>query len=179
MKMIDKRFEHRFALKFIGIFVAFTGIIIVILYFTLTGHEIKSYAESIRLFMESQNAIQSSILTAYLIEIIIASLLVVFIAVFASHKISGPIYRIQTVINGLLTNLHMKPVVLRENDQLEGVASGFNVMLKGLQDRFGAISIAYEELDLKRKRLYSGEQEVKEMSAEMEKLSQAIKQFDV
>jgi glycerol uptake facilitator-like aquaporin len=101
MKMIDKRFEHRFALKFIGIFVAFTGIIIVTLYFTLTGREIKSCAESVRLFMESQNAIQSSIVTAFLIETIIASLLVVFIAVFASHKISGPIYRIQTVINGL------------------------------------------------------------------------------
>jgi hypothetical protein len=68
----------------------------------------------------------------------------------------------------------MKPVVLRENDQLEGVANGFNAMLKGLKDRFGAIIIAYEELDLKRKRLDNGELEVKEMSEEMEKLAQTI-----
>jgi methyl-accepting chemotaxis protein len=129
--------------------------------------------------MNSQNALRSSIIKAYIIESVVASLIVVFIAVFASHKISGPICRIKMVLNSLLTTLHMKPVVLRENDQLEGVASGFNVMLKGLKDRFGAISIAYEELDLKRKRLDNGEQEVKEMGEKMEKLAQAIKQFDV
>lgn len=142
--MIEKAFKHRCALKFIAIFVAFTGIIIVILFFTLSGHEIKIYAESIRVFMKSHNDFQSSIIKAYVIEAVLASLLIVFIAGYASHKSSEPIYRMQSVLNSLLATFRMRPVVFRENDQLEGIASGFNAMLMGLRDRFEAIGIAYD-----------------------------------
>lgn len=177
--MIKKGFERRFILKFAGIVVAGTGLVTLSLYLALPGHEITNYAESIRSFIRGHSSLPTSMTKAYLVGSIVTSVIIVLVAVFTSHKIAGPVYRLKTALNGLLTTLRAKPLTFRKGDQLEDAASGFNAMLKGLEDRFGAIISAYEEADRTRKRLDDSEQAVREMRDEVEKLGRAIGKFDV
>lgn len=177
--MIEKGFERRFVLKFAGIVLAGTGIIALSLYLALPGQKITHYGESIRSFIRAQSSLSPSITKAYIVESIVAPLIVVFVAIFASHKIAGPLYRLRTVLNGLLTTLRAKPVTLRKGDQLKYAADGFNAMVKGLEDRFGAISEAYEEAEQTRKRLEDDKQAVTEMREKIEALGRAIRRFDV
>ncbi len=63
----------------------------------------------------------------------------VILTFYMSHKISGPLYQIEKVINSVSQGNLKLQVSLREGDQLKSVETKFNNMINSLNDRIRKI----------------------------------------
>lgn len=173
--MAFKKFEFKFILKFLAI--ALVGILIqaVVLYFTLPKAEVKHYGEAIEMFSNADNVLRSSIANAFVIESIILPILVILVAVFASHKIAGPIFRIQKSLEEPATTLKFSPIRLRAHDQLQDTAISFNEMIEGLKNRINEVNEAAKELEGATNNSVS----VEELRRKVDNLGRAIEKFSI
>lgn len=140
--MIGRTFERNFILKFTGIVLAGFGLMIWGLYMAIPRGDIREYGEAIRSYLEADIAVDRAIIMSYVIESIIAPVIVILIAVFASHKIAGPVYRLKVALQELIMLRKTRPVGFRSYDQVHETAAHFNAMLDGLHERFRVIDEA-------------------------------------
>ncbi len=177
--MIERNFERKFILRFAGILIAGAVLNALFLYLALPKQEITCYADSVRSCIEAKRAMPPAIMKAYIIESIMAPLIVILVALFTSHKIAGPIFRIRTVLSQMATTLGAQPIVLRHDDQLQGAAISFNRMLKGLDDRLTSVIDAYEETERAGKGLDGTEESMATLKAKVDGLDKTLEKFNV
>lgn len=63
--------------------------------------------------------------------------LVAAAAIFLSHKIAGPAYRIRKTIDQITKGDLDRPITLRKNDEFKEVAEALNEMMSNLKERLG------------------------------------------
>lgn len=68
------------------------------------------------------------------LSLILIAPLVVTIGIFASHKIAGPIYRIEKFLNNMAKGDYSSILTLRRNDELVSLVSGINRVLESLKE---------------------------------------------
>lgn len=177
--MIARAFEWKFVAKFAGIVLAGLGGTALSLYVVLPRGEAASFGEVIRALVTADNALSRAIAVALLVEAVVISSAVVLTAVLASHKIAGPLYRLKVAANELVRARGVRPIRLREYDQLRKTEESFNAMLAGLQDRFRSIDEACGNIaDAAAKRTRSpGDRE--NAKAGIERLGSALGRFDL
>jgi methyl-accepting chemotaxis protein len=73
-----------------------------------------------------------------LLSLLLVTPFVVMIGIYASHKIAGPIYRIERYLNSMAAGDHLEPLTLRKNDELVMLADGINRVSESI--RSGAAS---------------------------------------
>jgi signal transduction histidine kinase len=61
-----------------------------------------------------------------LLSLVLITPLVVVIGIYASHKIAGPIYRIEKYLSAMAGGDLSIPLTLRKNDELVSLANGIN-----------------------------------------------------
>lgn len=175
--MVEKGFELKFVGRFVGIILTGVGAVILLLYIIIPKSEARHYADVIRSFIEADDTISGAIIIALLVESIIISAMVILTAVFASHKIAGPIYRLKNVLAGLVNTGVAEPLRFRNYDQAQDTASSFNTMIKGLNDHFSAISDAYEEFEKTLKALNGTPESVERLKEKVDCLGNALGKF--
>lgn len=144
--MIERTFQWKFAGKFAGIVLAGLGCTVLSLYLSLPRGGTRYYAEVIRSLATADDALSRTIVVALVVEALVISAAVVLIAVLASHKIAGPVYKLKTALDELARRQVAGPIRYRENDQLSKTAETFNAMLAGLQERFRSLGEACEDV---------------------------------
>ncbi len=146
---IHRTFQRNFILKFCLIAAIALVIASLLLYFisrdsvTATYHyhhlAVKSTAEAIIPGLIITNAL-------VLVGLIIAT---VFVTLYISHKIAGPLYRLNKSLDSIgMGDLSMH-IKLRQNDQLEEFASTINRMVVNLRKRVKEIESMIQELKSK------------------------------
>lgn len=175
--MIFKNFEFKFILKFILIALVGIGIQALVLYFTFPKSEPQQYGEAIELFSNADSVLRRSMMTAFIIESIILPILVILAAVFASHKIAGPLFRIHKSLDEPVTSMTITPIKLRTGDQLQDTAKSFNKMLEGISEKFTAIGVAVKEVDEASKGLDDGSVSIEKLRERVDNLGNAIEKF--
>lgn len=73
-----------------------------------------------------------------LLSVILISPLVAVIGIFLSHKIAGPIYRIEKVLAGMAAGDLSNRIVLRKGDEMLSLADSINKLTESL--KFDAVS---------------------------------------
>ncbi|OGW77675.1 MAG: hypothetical protein A3I73_04145 [Omnitrophica bacterium RIFCSPLOWO2_02_FULL_45_16] len=68
------------------------------------------------------------------LSLILIAPLVVTIGIFASHKIAGPIYRIEKFLNNMAKGDYSSILTLRRNDELVSLVNGINRVLGSLKE---------------------------------------------
>ncbi|MBT9537102.1 MAG: hypothetical protein IVZ94_03115 [Nitrospirae bacterium] len=177
--MIEKSFERKFILRFTGIVLTGMGVIALLLYIAIPSSEIRRYADAIQSFIEADDALSGVIRAALIVESIVISGVVVLVAVLASHKIAGPVYSLQRVINELVNTRKARPITFRSYDQLQNTARSFNTMINGLNEHFRAISDAYEEFERARKEIDNTPESAARLKEKVDNLGKAIERFRV
>ena len=69
-----------------------------------------------------------------LMSILLVAPLVVIIGIYASHKIAGPIYRIEKFLGSMANGDISLPLTLRRNDELMSLASGINRVIDSVKE---------------------------------------------
>lgn len=178
--MIEKSFKRKFILRFTGIVLAGMGVIAMLLYITIPSSETRHYGDAIISFIKVDDAPSFVIRVALIVQsIVVMSGVVVLVAVLASHKIAGPVYSLQRVLNELVNTRKVRPITFRSSDQLQDTARSFNAMINGLNEQFRAISEAYEEFEGARKEIDDTPESVERLKKKVDNLGKAIERFRV
>lgn len=76
---------------------------------------------------------------SFLVKVIIAAgfigVLLLFVGIYTSHKIAGPLFRITKFINLVGMDNELQTVQIRKKDQLKEMASAFNHMVHSMRDK--------------------------------------------
>ena len=130
---IDKAFQTRFIIKFASLVVIATAISGVIVYLLARATVTTSFENSRLVIKSTADFILPSVLLASAIVIISIGFATILVSLFASHRIAGPLYRLdkdlQEVTSG---NLQMK-FRLRKSDEMKKLAKSLNIMVESLK----------------------------------------------
>jgi len=125
----------KFQLRYVGLILALvfaTGILCsYVVYYTsmlLLGDKLANVYPQGRLV-----SIVNIVNLRILFSLVLITPLVVIIGIYASHKIAGPIYRIEKFLAAMATGDLSAPLVLRKNDELVSLADGINRVADSLK----------------------------------------------
>jgi methyl-accepting chemotaxis protein len=141
-----------------------------------------TYLESLNVIKLLNDTLIANLIYTGLITIIVISIAAIALTLFASHKIAGPLYRleknVEVIGNGDLTiETH-----LRKNDEITGVAEALNEMTKNLRsnmtdikNKLEDIKRSSEEIELIIKNKKAPGREINRL---LKKLSDEVKNFN-
>lgn len=72
------------------------------------------------------------------LSVILISPMVALVGIFLSHRISGPVYRLERVLEEIASGDLTPHITLRKKDELANLANGINSVTEGLRKTIGA-----------------------------------------
>jgi len=134
-RLIKKGFQIQFVIKFCLIIL--TGVIIstALLIFFSQGTLTSSFQNSRLVIQETGAAILPAVLYTNLITLGLISAITVFVTLFISHKIAGPIYRVEKEMKNIAFGNLSNKISLRKNDQIKEMAESLNQMAESLHEK--------------------------------------------
>lgn len=143
---IKKDFQFRFIMKFcllvlLGVTLS-TGLLFLFSQDTLTS----SFNQS-RLVIESTAwAILPAVIYTNLITLGLISLATVGVTLFVSHKLAGPMYRLEADLKIIGEGDLTKRIRLRKKDQFKDLVESLNLTTAGLHEKVLALRVEVEKI---------------------------------
>lgn len=126
---IDKKFQARFIIKFASLVIVATAISGAIVYFMARSTVTTSFENSRLVIKSTADFILPSVLLAGAVAIVSIGLATITVALITSHRIAGPLYRLEKDLKEVSSgNLQMR-FGLRKSDEMKSLAEGLNVMV--------------------------------------------------
>jgi len=143
---IKKTFQAKFILKFcliilLGAFLA-TVLLLILSQNTLTS----SFHQSQLTIKNTATAILPSVILTNLITLGFISLAAIVIILFISHKIAGPMFRLENDIKEIGKGHLTKRIRLREKDQITELAKEINTMTESYHKKILDIKTSVENI---------------------------------
>ena len=141
---IKKEFQTKIIAQFVMLVIAGSFISGLLLYF-LISKEIGLKIMSMYSELNKWDILLPSILLSQLSVIILISLATVYMVLYFSHKIAGPLYRIEKIAIDI-GNGNLKEIInFRENDELKPINSALQQMVENLREKITGFHTNYEE----------------------------------
>lgn len=86
-----------------------------------------------------RRALLTSLLVAFGIGTFVVILQVVLLTIYFSHKVAGPVYRLEKVCHGVLDGDYREEIHLRKGDELQNLAHLLNEAIRSSRERLVAI----------------------------------------
>nr|MBF0223688.1 methyl-accepting chemotaxis protein [Desulfobulbaceae bacterium] len=132
---IKKGFQANFILKFCLLVMVGSGLSIGLIFFLSRETLTSSYNNS-RLIIESTaSAMLPAVLLSNLIVFGLVSVGVIIVTLFISHKIAGPLYRLEQGLKAVIAGDIGHQIQFRKKDQVGILADTFNEMTAGLYQK--------------------------------------------
>ena len=143
---IKKEFQFRFILRFC-ILVLIGGMLStgLILYFS-QGNLTSLFTNSRLVVTDTAMFILPAVLYTNLVTILIISLSMIAVTLFVSHKIAGPLFRLEKDINVIAEGDLSYTVYLRKGDQLRELSADINQMTTSLNTKVAKIQADVERI---------------------------------
>jgi len=144
---IKEKFQRNFILKFCLLVLIGSAISGAIIYL-MSKSTVTTSFENLRLVIRSTaDYILPAVLLSSVIVIIITGIAAMFITLFTSHKIAGPLYRIEKDIEGVASGNLRQEFNLRQGDEVRPIAESLNSMAGFLRDEVSALKRTIAELE--------------------------------
>jgi len=143
---VSKSFPYKLVLK--SMLVVLIGLLLTILmlHFSFYKEHGNSYAESYKLFSNLKNELLRKSVFIYLSSSLLIVVGVAVISLLYSHRVAGPLYRLEMfarrVASGDLTQI----VRLRQSDVIHPMADDLNSIVSSLKETVAEIESGTEEL---------------------------------
>jgi len=144
---IKREFQRDFIMKFCLVVLAGAFMSGAIIYCMSMSTSTTSF-ENLRLVIRSTaDYILPAVLLSGIVVIIVTGIAAVFITLMASHKIVGPLYRIEQDIKQFASGNLAQEFNLRQGDEVKPIAEALNSMAHCLRDEVGSLKAAVAELE--------------------------------
>jgi methyl-accepting chemotaxis protein len=104
-----------------------------------------SFENSRLVVQKTSLAIMPAVLWTNLITLILITLATIFVVLFVSHKIAGPLFRFEKELREIATGDLTKTIHLRKKDQITDMARELNTMTASLREKMLAIRSELEK----------------------------------
>jgi methyl-accepting chemotaxis protein len=143
---IDKPFQTRFIMRFCLIVLA-ASVLSGILLFFLSYNSTTVAIENTRVMVKrTSEFILPILISTILTATFFAAVAVLFLTLFASHKIAGPLFRLKREIDGLKQGDLMRNFSIRSDDQLQDFAKSLRDMCGSLREKHQVMKDKKENL---------------------------------
>ena len=144
---IKMKFQREFILKFC-ILVTVGAIISGGIVYILSMSTVTTTFENSRLVMKSTaDFILPAILLSSAIVIVFIGFAMVIVTLFTSHRVAGPLYRMEKDIKEVASGNLTKTFRVRQNDELKTLATSLDEMTKDLRAEINSIKRVLTELE--------------------------------
>jgi methyl-accepting chemotaxis protein len=189
---IEGGFRIRFIVKFCLLFIS--GIVILGFFLYFIGYRELgiTYSQAISTMVSLKQILFPAIIISILVQVVIISIVAIFVSLFASHKIAGPIYRMEKSMVAIGEgDLSSFEISLRDKDQIQDLAKSFEEMSRGFQEKINAVKDSFKKIEKGKIKLDEMIEDkeinskkdfdiiVSSMHEEMEGLKGALKEFHV
>lgn len=144
---INKQFQRNFILKFCAL-IAVSSIISSAIIYAMSRATVTTTFENSRLAIKSTaDYILPMVLLSSLIVIISVGMATILVTLFTSHRIAGPLYRIEKDVNEILSgNLNVR-FNLRAGDEIKPLAVSLDMMAQDLKGRIIRMKRTIDEIE--------------------------------
>lgn len=144
---IKKEFQRNFIFKFC-ILVIIGSLISGVIIYAMSRSTVTTTFENSRLAIKSTaDFILPSVLLSSIIVIVVTGLASIWITLFTSHRIAGPLYRIEKDVQEVAAgNLKMR-FNLRQGDEIRPLAASLDTMAQALRSRIADAKDSEKELE--------------------------------
>ena len=173
---IKKEFQTKFILKFCGLIVLGSVISGVGLYLFSRGTVTTTFVNSRLSIMSTADYILPALLGSSLVTIILISIATAVVVMYLSHRIAGPLFRIERSAREIGAGDLTLKINLRSRDEITKMADCLNEMTENLKVHL--LEIKAKSCDLgKQIDNLNMQDALKELSEEKKKLDKAIDYF--
>lgn len=168
---IKKEFQRRFIMKFC-LLVILGALISGIIIYAMSLSTVTTSFENSRLTIKSTaDYVLPAVFLSSVIVIILTGLATIMITLFTSHKIAGPLYRIEKDVGEIVAgNLKIR-FNLRKDDEIKPLAAALDTMVKVLKTEIEEANEAVSKLESAIEKL--------ERNEEKEKLKEKIQSVKI
>jgi len=143
---VKKGFQLGFILKFcllvlLGVVIS-TGLLLLFSQDTLTS----SFQQSRLVIRNTALAILPAAVLTNLITLGLISLATIFVTLFISHKLAGPLFRFEKELKQICEGDLTRDIKLRKKDQITDMAEGLNKMTASLREKVLTIRTGVAQL---------------------------------
>ncbi|MEA3489423.1 MAG: HAMP domain-containing protein [Candidatus Omnitrophota bacterium] len=144
---IKKKFQRNFILKFCGLIVIGAVISGSIIY-AMSISTVTTTFENSRLIMKSTaDFILPAVLLASVVMIVLIGLATIAATLFTSHRIAGPLYRLEKDIEEITSGNLKKRFHLRKTDEIKALAESLNNMAETLRSDIDKVKNGISDLE--------------------------------
>lgn len=115
--------------------------------YLILARDLDTYARSIAVIRGTREVVVGAAVLSGLIQVVVTGLLVVVIALLASHKIVGPTVRLERLLKGAAAGRLSERARFRWGDQLGRLEDGFNRLLARFVRQARAVGGRLEEIE--------------------------------
>lgn len=146
-KPIQLDFSLVFQLKYCVTMVAGSLLTSMALYLYLDRRLGENYVESLMTLKRLEESLPSSLAVSFGVQLVLVLLLTIAINLFVSHKIGGPVYRIERSLDDILSGDLRYDIRTRDGDQLKSMVVSLNGWLKSTRQVYASGQRLQDEVD--------------------------------
>ena len=143
---IKRKFQLTFILKFCFLVIIGSFISIGLIYAVSRGTVTTSFENSRLVITSTADFILPAVLLSSAIVVLVVGLATMFITLYTSHKIAGPLYRIEKDVNEVASGNLTQKFQLRERDEIKALAESLENMTQMLRSHIGVIKNSVSEI---------------------------------
>ena len=143
---IEKSFQRQFIIRFCIVALAAMASASAIIYLLSMDTVTASYSSSRLVLEKTSDAIMSTLVITNLGVLFAFIIVTIFVTLYVSFKIGGPLYRFKQDLAVLGEGRLAKRINLRKTDQLQQFASEINSMADGLERRVRRLQDLVEQV---------------------------------
>ena len=172
---IKKRFQRNFIVKFC-ILVIIGSVISGAIVYTMSRSTVTTTFENCRLRIKSTaDFILPAVMLSGAVVIAVIGLATVAVTLFTSHKVAGPLYRMEQDVKEVASGNLKKRFNLRINDEIKTLAESLDKMTRELRTNIAGIKRDVSELELALKTAAEVPEQAKE---KLQNLKRTLAKFD-
>ena len=142
---IDKSFQAKFIIKFCMVIISMNLVIGVLVYIFNMQTATVAF-ENLRVVVKStSDFILPTVFLILIVTTSVSAVMTILVALFASHKIAGPMYSLQKQMGKIAKGNFMEPVHIRSEDQLQKTAEKMEFMRKQLKEKVDTLKSDWNE----------------------------------
>ncbi|MBN1353600.1 MAG: HAMP domain-containing protein [Candidatus Omnitrophica bacterium] len=144
---IKKKFQRDFIIKFCSLVILGSAISGSIIYL-MSMSAVTTTFENLRLVIKSTaDYILPAVLLSSAVVIILIGFAAIIVTLFTSHRIAGPLYRLEKDIDEIASGNLRKKVNLRKTDELKALAASLNGMTGKLRSDIEGVKNIVSEIE--------------------------------
>ncbi|PKL38031.1 MAG: hypothetical protein CVV44_12750 [Spirochaetae bacterium HGW-Spirochaetae-1] len=167
--LINKNFQIKLIFKFIAVNILILLIFGIFMYLFTDSEIDKNLFTAHVTYKNMKQMILPIIVTLSTINIVVSSIIIYIFVLYASHRIAGPMYRFNAILDAISAKNLTGPTRLREGDQFIELSDSMHRLVTGLADDIKSIR---SELDR------AGE-DAESLKKSMEKINEVVGKYSI